>query len=105
DKASKLELSGIIRSLTDHELIKVKYSTLEEYCLAALPKARLVEEKVKTVAPVEEEAEDSLPIVATRQASDYNKIKKLVKWAAFYGALIGGAIVGVVGIVIGFIIR
>ena len=38
DRCTKVELSGIIRTLSDNDYIKVKYSTVDEYCLATLAK-------------------------------------------------------------------
>ena len=43
DRCTKVELSGIIRTLSDNDYIKVKYSTVDEYCLATLAKARAIE--------------------------------------------------------------
>ena len=40
DRCTKVELSGIIRTLSDNDYIKVKYSTVDEYCLATLASAR-----------------------------------------------------------------
>jgi hypothetical protein len=98
EKATKLELAGIIRSLTDHELVKVKYSTVEEYCLAALPKARLVEERIKVGAP-EEEQEEAPTIVEVKPDLDFSKLKRIVRRAAFFGALVGGCIAAVLAFV------
>ena len=50
DRCTKVELSGIIRTLSDNDYIKVKYSTVDEYCLATLAKARAIE-KAERLAP------------------------------------------------------
>lgn len=116
EKASKIELVGIMRTLVDYELVKVKYSTLDEYCLAALPKARIVEDKVRIGednAKIIEDTNPTIPDVALSHEAvpkvtssvDYGFIKKAVKKAAFYGAFFGGIIVGIIGIIIGFFIK
>lgn len=117
-KLTRLELSGIIRSLVDHELIAVKYSNLEEYCLAALPKARIIAEKEREKAVVppppsvyhnnsssdggedddETENKDSVyneGLVSQRMSTiDYSLIRKNAKSGAFVGAFFGSFIAG-----------
>lgn len=103
DKATKLELAGIIRSLTDHELIKVKYSTMDEYCLAALPKARLVEERIKGGAPAVEQEEEPT-VVEVKPDIDFGKLKRIVRRAAFLGAIVGGCIVAALAFIFDYYI-
>lgn len=121
EKASKLELVGIIRTLVDYELVKIKFSTVDEYCMASLPKARIVEDKVRIGednAKIIEDTNPTVPDVETKKVQqstisapksvssvDYGIIKKTVKKSAFYGALLGGLVVGIISVIIGLFIK
>lgn len=124
-KPAKAELNAIIKNLADHEIIAIKYATMDEYCLAALPKARLVEEKVqeveaKALQKGEKEGEVSVSEVSKdlptleienmitpvqQSAPDLGLIKKMVRKAAFIGAAMGGALVALVSFILGLILR
>lgn len=110
DKCTKVELAGLIRTLTDNEYIKVKYSTVDEYCLATLAKARTIEK------PVEQHEEEALRkeggytgIVPNKKSKEIRldslSLRKMVRRAAFYGALLGGLIAGAIGLLIGIFIK
>ncbi len=115
-KLTRLELSGIIRSLVDHELIAVKYSNLEEYCLAALPKARIIAEKEREKAIVAPQAklaykptdissdetddEDSFEETKVgyeiKPYIDYGRIKRSSLISSFCGAFFGSMLAGLI---------
>lgn len=110
DKCTKVELAGLIRTLSDNDYIKVKYSTVDEYCLSTLAKARAVER------PVEHAEEEQLRteggysgVVENKKSKDVRldsiSLRKMVRRAAFYGALLGGMIAGVIGLLIGIFIK
>lgn len=114
DKCTKVELSGIIRTLADNEYIKVKYSTVDEYCLATLSKARAIEK------PAERHEEQALrgddvaaePVTVRKDKKgrkdiriDSVSVRKMVRRAAFFGALLGGLITSAIGLLIGVFLK
>lgn len=108
EKPQKLELSGIIKSLAEQGLVKVKTASTETYCIQSLTRATLALEG-KDEAPLstkEISAEQETVRPKTEETGRYRtatvveleKVKGLIKRAAFFGAffgaLIGGAVVG-----------
>lgn len=94
-KMTKDELSSAIKELKDRELVKVKYFTVNEYCLSASPRAFFVQEKRQDEVKIEE-ALKSEPII-TNAKSVKKRVKSLSSfWGAFFGALLGGAIIMII---------
>lgn len=92
-EVSKEELSANIKSLKERELLMVKYSTADEYCLAITAKA-LVE--------AESSSAQTTKSVATITKKNGKKAIKLPAsfWGAFFGAVVGS---GIVSFIVGMI--
>ncbi len=104
EKPQKLELSGIIKSLAEQGLVKVKTASTETYCIQSLTRATLVlegkDETAHSPKEISTEQETVRPKTEetgrfrTATVVELEKVKGLIKRAAFFGALIGGALVG-----------
>ncbi|MDD4839300.1 MAG: hypothetical protein PHE93_01340 [Clostridia bacterium] len=98
---TKLQLSVAIKELKDRELVKVKYFTLDEYCLSASPRAKIEQEKREEEIKVEAAIASMNPMMTDPKTG---KRKKVVAkggfWGAFFGALFGGGIIMAVYIVV-----
>lgn len=108
DRCTKVELSGIIRTLSDNDYIKVKYSTVDEYCLATLAKARAIEK----VEPHDSHptASVNVPVAGEKGKSkeiklDSISLRKMIRKAAFWGALLGGLIASAIALLIGVFLK
>ena len=104
DRCTKVELSGIIRTLSDNDYIKVKYSTVDEYCLATLAKARAIE-RAEHESAVSETAELSDESAGGKKSKEIRldsiSLRKMIRNAAFWGAMLGGLITAVIALLIG----
>lgn len=110
DKCSKVEFAGIVRTLADNDYVKVKYSTVDEYCLSTLAKARAIERPEEHHGETALKEDDVFKGVAEGKKSkeirfDSMSLRKMVRRAAFYGALLGGLFAGILGLVIGIFIK
>lgn len=108
DRCTKVELSGIIRTLSDNDYIKVKYSTVDEYCLATLAKARAIER----VEPNDSRPAAAVDVPDTDAKGKSKEIKldsislrKMIRKAAFWGALLGGLLASAVALLIGVFLK
>lgn len=104
EKPQRLELSGIIKALQEQGLVTVKSASLDTYCIASKTRAKLVldgteiADETNSVGAVEglNTATESESRLRTTTVVELDKVKGTIKRAAFFGALIGGAVVGVV---------
>ncbi len=110
-KMSLTELSSVIKDLRDREYIKVKYLTLDEYCLLVLKHEeelkQFVEEVAAATVGIETQAASTLQVptkVKQQKASkapqsvDNAKPKTFRSFVAgFFGAFFGGGIVMLIG--------
>lgn len=106
EKPTKLKLSGAIKNLAERDLIKVKSASLDMYCLASTPKARITEEI--TVAPVAEQVPVAggkapiakVPTKGIAPSVDFKLLRRAIYRAALFGSIFGGAIGGAIVAVI-----
>ena len=102
DRCTKVELSGIIRTLSDNDYIKVKY------CLATLAKARAIEKaEPHDSHPT---ASVDVPVAGEKGKSkeiklDSISLRKMIRKAAFWGALLGGLIASAIALLIGVFLK
>ena len=104
---TKVQLSQIIRELKDREYINVKYFTPDEYCL--LTTNRFDDNvPVATAVAVELEPEQAVKVKGERvpygkkkAEAQVGSVKKgIVFLMAFWGALLGSAVVAAIAIVL-----
>ena len=95
---TKLQLSEVIRDLRDRGLIKVKYSSPDEYCLLTV--------KTKE-APVAQDKKDTpqgvvAPVVSapTKEAVVKPISSRKAFWMGFLGAFLGGGLIMSIAIVL-----
>ena len=95
---TKLQLSEVIRDLRDRGLIKVKYSSPDEYCLLTV--------KTKE-APVAQDKKDTpqgvvAPVVnaPTKEAVVKPISSRKAFWMGFLGAFLGGGLIMSIAIVL-----
>ena len=95
---TKLQLSEVIRDLRDRGLIKVKYSSPDEYCLLTV--------KTKE-APVAQDKKDTpqgvvAPVVnaPTKEAAVKPISSRKAFWMGFLGAFLGGGLIMSIAIVL-----
>ena len=95
-EVDKDALVSIIKELKDRELLKLKYSTADEYCLAVLPKAFIVKEEERAL-----EAVSTSAIVGKvgRVGKNWD-LKTTVFVAGLCGSGIGGIIVAAISAII-----
>jgi hypothetical protein len=91
---TKEDLSQVIKDLKDRELIKVKYFTLNEYCLSCSVRAKIEREKREEEIKVEEALATVTPILSGIKGGKKKvAIKSRGFWGAFLGAFLGGVVV------------
>ncbi len=95
---NKVQLSAVIRDLRDREYIKVKYFTPDEYCLLTVKRAEeiaaIVEEVVAVNAPVKKEEKN------LKENVTVGVRKSAVFWAAFFGSVLGGALISAIALIL-----
>ena len=97
DRCTKVELSGIIRTLSDND-----------YCLATLAKARAIEKaEPHDSHPT---ASVDVPVAGEKGKSkeiklDSISLRKMIRKAAFWGALLGGLIASAIALLIGVFLK
>ncbi|MDR2635109.1 MAG: hypothetical protein LBC13_03895 [Clostridiales bacterium] len=102
------ELSQTVKDLQERDYVLVKYATLNDYCVAPSNKAIIEEEKqiaaakkviAETAAVAVKPFEDALNPDAVISPAPFN-VKKTVVKAAFFGALMGSGVTGIIHIII-----
>ncbi|MGN0796010.1 MAG: hypothetical protein ACI4MT_03555 [Christensenellales bacterium] len=91
-----LDKSGLkeaIKEISDREMIKVKYSNDDEYCLALLPKAKIEEDSLEVVSSNGKEG------IVGKIGKNWS-LKKSVFFAALFGSLVGGVIVTIISAIV-----
>lgn len=86
-------LKEAIKEISDREMVKVKYSNDDEYCLALLPKAKIEEDSIEVLAGTAKEG------VVGKIGKNWS-LKKSVFFAALFGALVGGIIVTIISAIV-----
>ncbi len=108
DRCTKVELSGLIRTLSDNDYIKVKYSTVDEYCLATLAKARAIEKvdpKDNHPTALVDVPDDNAKGKSKEIKLDSISLRKMIRKASFWGALLGGLIASAIALLIGVFLK
>lgn len=94
----KAELKEAIKEISDREMINIKYSTDDEYCLALLPKAKIEEDSLVAVPSGGKDG------VVGKIGKNWS-LKKSVFMAALFGSFVGGIIVTIISAIIIAIIK
>ncbi|MBO5777829.1 MAG: hypothetical protein J6R34_05220 [Clostridia bacterium] len=95
---TKLQLSATIRDLRDRGLIKVKYSSPDEYCLLTVKSkgTSVVQDRKDTAVEVAPVA--SVAPVAAQKVKPISSRKMF--WMSFLGAFLGGGLIMSIAIIL-----
>lgn len=102
---SKIQLSAIIKDLRDRDYLKVKYFTPDEYCLLTMKRAEEIQQIVEEVAAVANKdilPQERIPYDKGKGKDKKNATVKIgaVFMMAFFGSMLGSAIVTAIALII-----
>ena len=95
---TKLQLSATIRDLRDRGLIKVKYSSPDEYCLLTVKTKEVPVAQDRKDTPAEVASVPSVAPIATQKVKPVSSKKAF--WMGFLGAFLGGGLIMSIAIIL-----